>query len=521
MRLLQRNDDGAYTQTEFIGNAIPHYAILSHTWGVEHEEVTFADLENGTGTTKIGYRKLQFCADQAAKDNLRYFWVDTCCIDKSSSAELSEAINSMFRWYHNAAKCYVYLSDVHSISASTRDDPNSQWTWKPAFQNSWTLQELLAPRSVEFFSAEGDRLGDKVSMMQEIHDITNIKAEALQGASLSQFTIEERISWSIERETKREEDAAYSLLGICEIHMSLIYGEGRENAFFRLDREIEQSPAVQEKRKKKAAKEYRKQAEAATKLLEAARAAREEAEAKAAKEAEDTVEAHKKAVAEATTAELDLNEARAEAFKELQAFYEEALAESTAAIEKLKNATTALEEETAKLKLSDIGKPPIKLKDTVGQQFSLPWHLCKTRKGMEESIKQAFLCVDRISPHVHEGHYDLIDSNGEIILPQAWETTVQPDMISTMHMWPMPEPPKDALTPSFPPAACLARFSPLAKSESEGKGGKSGGSDATTPDNPRCANENSLEKEEGYAITTHAMGLGQIESLAHAVDIIA
>ncbi|KAF2185934.1 HET-domain-containing protein, partial [Zopfia rhizophila CBS 207.26] len=168
---------------------------------------------------------------------------DPVCIDKSSSAELSEAINSMFRWYHDAAKCYVYLSDV-SIGGSVGNDLSSQRTWKPAFQHSrwftrgWTLQELLAPTSVEFFSVEGERLGDKNSMVQEIHEITGISAQALQGTLLSRFRIDERMSWTARRETKREEDAAYSLLGIFDIHMPLLYGEGRKKALTRLQKEI-------------------------------------------------------------------------------------------------------------------------------------------------------------------------------------------------------------------------------------------------------------------------------------------
>src|ERR1700684_3188989 len=122
----------------------------------------------------------------------------------------------MFRWYHDAVKCYVYLSDV-SVGGS---DLFSQQTWKPDFQHSrwftrgWTLQELLAPTSVDFFSAEGERLGDRISLLQEIHDTTGISIQALQGSLLSQFSVDERISWQERRETRREEDAAYSLLGI-------------------------------------------------------------------------------------------------------------------------------------------------------------------------------------------------------------------------------------------------------------------------------------------------------------------
>ncbi|KAH7068389.1 kinesin light chain 1 [Paraphoma chrysanthemicola] len=242
MRLVQRNEDGTYSLTEFIGDAIPRYAILSHTWGEDFDEVTLADLERATGTTKAGYRKLEFCADQAAKDGLRYFWVDTCAIDKSSSAELSEAINSMFKWYRNAARCYVYLSDV-SIDSITSSLPALQ-DWYPALQQSrwftrgWTLQELVAPESVEFFSVQGVRLGDKTSLLHELHGITGISIDALQGTPLNGFSVEERMSWVGQRKTKREEDIAYSLLGIFDVHMPLIYGEGRGKAFARLKREL-------------------------------------------------------------------------------------------------------------------------------------------------------------------------------------------------------------------------------------------------------------------------------------------
>ncbi|RYP03115.1 hypothetical protein DL765_010598 [Monosporascus sp. GIB2] len=244
MRLLRLEDDGEYSLIEFVGHNIPRYAILSHTWGADDEELTFKDLVGGTGKNKAGYRKIRFCGKQAAHDGLQFFWVDTCCIDKSSSAELSEAINSMFRWYHNAAKCYVYLSDV-SVGGSVESDPSSQRTWKPDFQRSrwftrgWTLQELLAPISVEFFSVEGERLGDRISLLQEIHDTTGISIQALQGCSLSQFSVEERMSWAERRKTKREEDATYSLLGIFDVHMPLIYGEGPKKAFVRLQKEIE------------------------------------------------------------------------------------------------------------------------------------------------------------------------------------------------------------------------------------------------------------------------------------------
>jgi hypothetical protein len=246
MRLLHLNNNGEYSLVEYHGRNIPRYAILSHTWGTDREEVTFGDLTEGTNKSKIGYRKLAFCAKQAAQDYLYYFWVDTCCINKSSSTELQEAINSMFQWYQRAEKCYVYLSDV-SIGDMVLSDLSSQQTWKAAFRRSrwftrgWTLQELLAPRLVEFFSADSKLLGDKISLVQEIYDITGISVQVLKGSPLSQFSVDERMLWAEKRETVREEDAAYSLLGIFNVHMSLIYGEGRRNAFIRLQEEIQRS----------------------------------------------------------------------------------------------------------------------------------------------------------------------------------------------------------------------------------------------------------------------------------------
>jgi hypothetical protein len=244
MRLLERRGDGDFTLTKDLIENIPPYAILSHTWGSDGEEVTFQDLVNHNGTDKVGYAKIQFCGEQAAKDSLQYFWVDTCCIDKTNSAELTEAINSMFGWYQNAAKCYVYLSDVSTpehVANQTSTVP-----WQEAFRKSrwftrgWTLQELIAPASVEFFSLERKRLGDKRSMEQQVHEITGIAIQALRGKPLFGFSVAERMSWAAKRSTTRKEDKGYALLGIFNIHMPLIYGEG-EKAFNRLREEIDNS----------------------------------------------------------------------------------------------------------------------------------------------------------------------------------------------------------------------------------------------------------------------------------------
>ena len=244
MRLLELKNHGEFSLTNDLIDNVPPYVILSHTWGADTDEVTFRDLVDNTGKSKAGYNKIRFCEQQAKRDSLKYIWVDTCCIDKSNNTELSEAINSMFRWYREAAKCYVYLSDV-SASSSDETNQSSGFIWESAFRKSrwftrgWTLQELIAPVSVEFFSGEGRRLGDKKSLAQQVYEITGIPINALQGSPLSHFSVSARISWAENRETKRKEDKAYSLMGLFDIHMPLIYGEGREKAYMRLRDEID------------------------------------------------------------------------------------------------------------------------------------------------------------------------------------------------------------------------------------------------------------------------------------------
>ena len=132
MRLLRRSDTGDFSLTQFRDEAIPPYAILSHTWGADAEEVTFDDLTNDTGKDKPGYEKIRFCGEQAALDGLEYCWIDTCCINKANKAELSQAINSMFRWYRDATRCYVYLSDI-STAKGKANCQSSKFTWEPAF----------------------------------------------------------------------------------------------------------------------------------------------------------------------------------------------------------------------------------------------------------------------------------------------------------------------------------------------------------------------------------------------------
>jgi hypothetical protein len=147
MRLLHIEDDSSLSLAPFLGNElIPQYAIVSHTWS--DDEVTLQDLREGTAQKKEeGYKKLMLYRNFAVEDGLRYLWIDTCCIDSTSSVELSEAINSSYRWYNNSSKCYVHLSDV-SLKTIPLSFRQSRW-----FTRSWTLQELLAPRSIKFYTA--------------------------------------------------------------------------------------------------------------------------------------------------------------------------------------------------------------------------------------------------------------------------------------------------------------------------------------------------------------------------------
>jgi hypothetical protein len=243
MRLLKRLPGGDFQLVSFNDDHSPPYAILSHTWN-EDQEVTYNELVAGTGKDRTGYNKIRFCHDRAAADDLEYFWVDTCCIDKSISDELSTAINSMFHWYQRAMKCYVYLSDV-SVPEEVTDPEAFRITWMAAFRRSrwftrgWTLQELLAPASVEFFSKEGKRLGSRISLEQEIYEITKLPIAVFRGQSLVRFSVEERMSWAAQRTTTLKEDKVYCLLGIFEVFLPLIYGEGEAYATLRLREEIQ------------------------------------------------------------------------------------------------------------------------------------------------------------------------------------------------------------------------------------------------------------------------------------------
>jgi hypothetical protein len=211
---------------EFTAEEVPVYAILSHTWG--KDEVSFQDMRTASAPKREGYAKIKLCAKQADLDGLQWIWVDTCCIDKSSSAELSEAINSMYHWYKKASVCYVYLSDATRLDASAK----SRW-----FSRGWTLQELIAPSRVEFFGSNWCYLGSKRKHLQLLSRITGIDFAVLNGADPALCSISRRMSWASGRQTTRPEDMAYCLMGVFDVNMPLLYGEG-DKAFIRLQQEI-------------------------------------------------------------------------------------------------------------------------------------------------------------------------------------------------------------------------------------------------------------------------------------------
>ena len=271
MRLLHTS---THILETFLSHKKPRYAILSHTWG--EDEILYQDVLSSAwkSTTekrsKAGADKVIRSCLQAKEDGLDYIWIDTCCIDKNSSAELSEAINSMFKWYAESDVCYAYLSDLTRDRRQVFDRAPADFSTSRWFTRGWTLQELIAPQNVVFFDRTWHILGTRDGMATEIARITSIDRAVLsrslhekgcyeedqsrqtrpsgdgciscgQGLSikhlLPSFPVATRMSWAANRETTRLEDEAYCLLGLFAVHMPLLYGEG-SNSFQRLQEEI-------------------------------------------------------------------------------------------------------------------------------------------------------------------------------------------------------------------------------------------------------------------------------------------
>ncbi|OTA95624.1 hypothetical protein M434DRAFT_28748 [Hypoxylon sp. CO27-5] len=214
---------------EFHGTAVPPYATLSHTW-VDGEEISFRDFVDLSPSTKTksGYRKIRGACKIARQDGIDWIWIDTNCIDKASSAELTEAINSMYNWYRGSRICYAYLADV----------PRHPFRKSKWFRRGWTLQELIAPHRLVFYSNSWVKIGDRSDLAGDISAITGIEEPLLRGrADLHTVSIAKKMSWAARRETTRVEDIAYCLLGLFDVNMPLLYGEGSK-AFIRLQEEI-------------------------------------------------------------------------------------------------------------------------------------------------------------------------------------------------------------------------------------------------------------------------------------------
>jgi hypothetical protein len=211
----------------------PPYAILSHTWG--EGEVTFQDFAYpDIAQAKKGYGKIEQTCKRAKASGIGYAWVDTCCIDKTSSAELTEAINSMFQWYAQSQVCYAWLADL-KVHQPIESFASCRW-----FSRGWTLQELIAPREVEFYDEAWIFHGTKADLSDALQKVTGIDGDVLRVGTigiLSTIPLARRMSWASDRVTTRLEDAAYCLLGIFGVNMPLLYGEG-ERAFIRLQEEI-------------------------------------------------------------------------------------------------------------------------------------------------------------------------------------------------------------------------------------------------------------------------------------------
>ncbi|KAI6001730.1 heterokaryon incompatibility protein-domain-containing protein, partial [Pisolithus marmoratus] len=250
--VLNRKEDVQQTESEDgilkeLDDKTTSYAILSHRWGTE---VTYKEMiglmkmeeqKRDEVRKRDGYQKIIECCEQAKKDGYKWLWIDACCIDKRSSAELSEAINAMYRWYENAQVCYAYLNDVdESVFPTERDlskfDQSNGWPeW---FTRGWTLQELIAPKQVEFFNKDWVLIGNKQRLAPTLEDITSIPRNVLMdGLAGKRLSVAQIMSWAARRVTTREEDRAYSLMGLFDVKMPMLYGEGK-NAFRRLQLEI-------------------------------------------------------------------------------------------------------------------------------------------------------------------------------------------------------------------------------------------------------------------------------------------
>ncbi|CDO68485.1 hypothetical protein BN946_scf184499.g10 [Trametes cinnabarina] len=217
------------------------YAILSHVW--LEKESTFQDLErfheevpDATLEHKELSAKVKNCCKVARRQCYLWVWIDTCCIDKSSSAELSEAIASMYRWYQQADVSFAFLHDLKETVPSLNAElvlERCKW-----FARGWTLQELIAPAEVVFYDSDWSVVGTKAGLARSVEYVTGVGVDILTHARpLRAVSVAQRMSWASRRKTTRAEDRSYSLLGIFGVNIPIMYGEGSD-AFYRLQEAI-------------------------------------------------------------------------------------------------------------------------------------------------------------------------------------------------------------------------------------------------------------------------------------------
>jgi len=231
---------------------VPPYAILSHTWSCK-EEVSYLEYLQPRHETfrKSGYLKILAACGQARGDGFRIIWIDTCCVQQGNHEDVVANITSMYAYYQNAQVCYVYLADAlnGSLRNISRRNGSSFYRWSEWFSRGWTLQELLAPRTVVFFDKNWRRIGDKHQLQDDIHRITTIPPTVLSGKqSIQDVDVLDRMSWSIWRRTTRRQDSAYCLQGILGVIIEPDYNESRSTSFNRLGRALfNAQPELKEK----------------------------------------------------------------------------------------------------------------------------------------------------------------------------------------------------------------------------------------------------------------------------------
>ncbi|EMR69889.1 putative het domain-containing protein [Eutypa lata UCREL1] len=223
---------------------IPEYAILSHTWGANGDEVTLKDFHSWTPwfKRKPGWAKIKGCCRQALTDGLEYVWIDTCCIDRSKTAPpetVGDEIQLIWQYYTRARVCYVHLADVHDTPKTNPESPGSAFRRSRWFTRGWTVPEMLAPFFVRFYDASWKYVGSKAELSNVVEEVTGIDAPAVRDPNeVGRRSVACRMSWVAARETSREEDLAYCLFGLFDLKTPVEYGEGRRNAFLRLQNEI-------------------------------------------------------------------------------------------------------------------------------------------------------------------------------------------------------------------------------------------------------------------------------------------